>query len=137
MKGISKLAQTMKNFTAEMGKSSEVLVLGMIKEDLSLLTDDFEVTIPAGDYLVARTLTLDDPLTGTVANQGLHGHGPGGSHSQYAGDGIHTHPGTEGAHFHEIKRPEKLAPLQPGDRVLVAWVNQGLDPVVIDVVVNC
>lgn len=28
------------------------------------------------------------------------------------------------------------APLSPGNRVLVAWVNNGIDPVIIDVVVS-
>ena len=30
----------------------------------------------------------------------------------------------------------QLSPLKAGDRVLVAWVNDGTDPVVIDVVVS-
>ncbi len=44
--------------------------------------------------------------------------------------------GDHGIHNHDVPRPLQLAPLSPGDRVLVAWVNDGMDPIVIDVVVN-
>lgn len=35
-----------------------------------------------------------------------------------------------------LTEPETLSPLQAGDRVLVAWVNGGTDPVIVDVVVS-
>lgn len=87
----------------------DALELGTIQPDMSLLVDRFKVPIPAGDYLVCRSLRLADPMVTTA---------PGG------GDG----------HTHQVPRPAELAPLAPGDRVLVAWVNNGSDPVVVDVV---
>lgn len=122
MKGISKLAQVMTNFTKDVNKNEDQLELGLINGDMSLLLDNFDITIPKGGYLVSRSLTLDDPLTITVEEQGSHKHG--------------SNRVEDGAHLHEVKRPEKLNPLKQGDRVLVAWINNGSDIVVIDVVVN-
>jgi len=87
------------------------LELGTIQGDMSLKVDRFPIPIPAGEYMVCRHLTLPDPLATTEEALG--------------GDYRHSHT---------VPRPEQLAPLKPGDRVLVAWVNDSTDPVVIDVV---
>lgn len=135
-KGTSKLAGVLKGMAAGEAAAPPVIELGTIQGDYSLLTDRFPIAIPRSDYLICRSLTLDDPLTTTKENQGQHAHGPSGEHGGHSsGNGQHTHPETEGAHGHEIKLPEKMQPLKPGDRVLVVWVNDGTDAVVVDIVV--
>ena len=134
--GASKLAQVIAERISSQTARPDALELGSIQDDMSLKLDRFAVPIPKGEYLVCRSLTIPDPMTVTVAGQGNHSHGPSGGHYQYDGDGVHSHPDSEGKHDHEVVRPQQLAPLEPGDRVLVAWVNDGLDPVVIDVVVT-
>lgn len=106
-RGISRLAQVLAGQISQQTDSPDVLELGTVQVDLSLLVDRFPIPIPPGDYLVCRHLTLPDPLVITEETE---------------------------AHTHVVPRPQKLAPLKPGDRVLVAWVNDGTDPVVIDVV---
>lgn len=103
----NRLAQTLAGQIARQTASPDPLELGTIQADMSLLVDRFPIPIPPGDYLICRHLTLPDPLINTVETEG---------------------------HTHAVPRPERLAPLKPGDRVLVAWVNDGTDPVVIDVV---
>lgn len=133
--GASKLAQVIAERISNQTARPDALELGTIQDDLSLKLDRFAVPLPAGEYLVCRSLTLPDPMTVTVSGDGAHSHGPSGGHIQYTGDGVHSHSG-EGPHTHDVVRPEQLAPLVPGDRVLVAWVNGGIDPVIIDVVVS-
>lgn len=134
--GASRLAGVLQRLIAEGAARADIIELGTIQDDMSLLPDRFQVPIPKGEYLVARHLTLQDPMTQTAAGQGTHPHGPSGAHAQYSGDGVHSHPDTEGAHVHDVNRPAELAPLAPGDRVLIAWANDGTDPVVIDVVLS-
>ncbi|NSW90206.1 MAG: hypothetical protein HPY74_05925 [Firmicutes bacterium] len=136
-KGVNKLARVLLSRMKQTGSKPDILELGTIKSDYSLLTDRFPIAIPKGEYLVCRSLTLnaEQPLTITAENQGQHPHGPSGGHSQYSGDGVHSHPDTEGQHIHDVVLPDLMKPLKPGDRVLVAWVNDGTDPVVIDIVV--
>ncbi|EMT38118.1 hypothetical protein TthWC1_2359 [Thermoanaerobacter thermohydrosulfuricus WC1] len=112
--GISKLAQVIAERIASQTQRPDMLELGTIQADMSLKLDRFAVPIPQGDYLICRSLTLPDPMAVTSA----------------------TSVGDHGSHSHNVLRPSQLAPLAPGDRVLVAWVNDGMDLVVIDVVVN-
>lgn len=109
-RGVDRLAQTIRGAIARQTAVPPVMELGTIQPDLSLRLDRFPIPIPVGDYLVCRHLTLPDPLVTTE--------------EALVGDLRHTHV---------VPRPEQLAPLTPGDRVLVAWVDD--DPVVIDVVV--
>jgi len=134
--GTSKLAQVIAARITTQTKKPDALELGTIQANMSLLLDRFPAPIPRGEYLICRSLTLSDPMTITPTGQGNHPHGPSGGHTQAAGDGVHTHPNTEGAHRHDIPVPQQLSALKAGDRVLVAWTNSGLDPVIIDVVVS-
>jgi len=112
--GVSKLAQVIAERITTQTQRPDALELGTIQQDMSLKLDRFTVPIPKGDYLICRSLTLPDPMaTTTEAVVGDHG-----------------------AHSHDVPRPKQLDPLAPGDRVLVAWVNDGTDPVIIDVVVS-
>lgn len=112
--GVSKLAQVIAERISSQTQRPDALELGTIQSDMSLKLDRFAVPIPKGEYLICRSLTLPDPFaTTTDATVGDHG-----------------------IHNHDVPRPLQLAPLSPGDRVLVAWVNDGTDPVIIDVVVS-
>lgn len=82
-----------------------VLDFGSILPDLSLQTNSFPVPIPKGDYFICRMAAL-----------------PGGDNW--------TVTETADGHSHQVALPESLASLCPGDRVLVAWVED--DAVVID-----
>lgn len=134
--GTTKLAQVIAIRITTQTQRPDALELGTIQASMALLIDRFPIPIPRGEYLVCRGLTLSDPMTSTPAGQGNHPHGPSGGHTQQAGDGVHAHPGTEGTHQHAVPVPAQLAALKPGDRVLVAWTNSGIDPVIIDVVVT-
>lgn len=112
--GASKLAQVIAERIASQTQRPDALELGTIQADMSLKLDRFAVPIPQGDYLVCRSLTLPNPMATTTE----------------AAVGEHS------THSHDVPRPEQLAPLSPGDRVIIAWVNNGIDPVIIDVVVN-
>lgn len=137
--GFSSFGAMLKGELEEVRKENikrPVLELATIQADYSLIADSFPVPIPKADYMVCRSLTIDEaiPLTSTVPEKGMHGHGPSGEHSQYSGSGQHSHPDTEGSHNHDILVPESLRSLKPSDRVLIAWVNGGNRAVVIDIV---
>lgn len=95
-----------------------VLDFGIIGSDYSLTTNTYPVPIPKGDYSVCRAVTYDPsvPLT------------------QSYNDGEHSQPdaGYGGAHTHDIRLPEKMYWIRPGDKVLVAWVQD--EAVVVDLV---
>lgn len=110
-KGVNRLARALDKRMQTMSASLDELELGTIQSDMSLKLDGFAAPIPKGHYLVCRSLTLPDPMAVTS-------------------------PAGTGPHTHNVPLPSQLAPLKSGDRVLVAWVNQGTDPVVIDVVVS-
>lgn len=139
--GVNKLARVMKGRIDREREaySSLVLDFGEIQGDYSLKTNTFPKTIPKGDYMVCRQLTLgptDAHLTYTIEpgnpDDGTHSHGSSGTHGGHTGgDGSHTHT-NEGPHVHDVLIPEKMRKLLPGDRVLVAWVQN--DAVVIDLI---
>lgn len=111
--------------------ASTVLELGTINANLSLSVSRFANPIPKDEYMVSLDLTHENYFTYNELNSSTKKphHHEGGMHSQFSGDGYHTHD--DGLHDHRV--PSVFRPLQPGDRVLVAWV--GDDAVVICVVV--
>lgn len=120
------------------GKEVPPLELGTIDAGMNLVVDWIATPIP--DYMVCRHLTLgakDSVLTKTQAagkpNDGTHSHGPSGSHSQYSGNGTHSHT-NEAPHIHDVLVPEKMQKLKPGDRVLVAWASD--TAVIVDIVLD-
>lgn len=133
--GYSKLAGVLHGRMQQTAAKPPALDFGQIQSDYSLTTNIYPVTIPASDYLVCRCAAHKEAiLTTTQTGQGQHPHGPSGAHAGHStGDGTHSHPATEGAHVHDVLRPDSMRAVKPGDRVLVAWV--GNDAVVIDVVV--
>lgn len=133
--GLNKLAKTLQKRMKETNESPLVLDFGVIQQDYSLITNTYPMPIPKSDYLVCRDATHNPniPLTKTYQDQGQHPHGSSGSHGGHSsGNGSHSHPDTEGTHVHDVVLPETMHWLKPGDRVLVAWVQN--DAVVIDVV---
>ena len=82
-----------------------VLDFGSILADFSLQTNRCPVPIPKGDYFICRMAALPDGNSWAVTE---------------LADG----------HSHQVALPKSLGALCPGDRVLVAWVED--DAVVID-----
>lgn len=129
-------SQMQRNMDAHSGL---VLDFGVIQSDYSLLTNTFPIPIPKGDYMVCRQLTigavgghLTDTIGAGCQGDGTHSHGSSGSHGGHvSGSGAHSHQ-DEGPHTHSVLIPTKMRKLLPGDRVLVAWVQN--DAVVVDLV---
>lgn len=118
-KGASALAAAISDRAREIsGLTPPALDFGAIQADYSLKTNNFAKPIPKGEYSVLRQLTLGPAgsvLTATLT-QGTHG----------------GHISGNGTHDHTIQVPEKMRSLKPGDRVLVAWVQN--EAVVLDIV---
>ena len=118
--GINKFANTMGDMMREESDQPLVLDFGIINSDYSLTTNTFPRPIPKHEYSVCRAITYDPsaPLTQTY------------------NDGEHSQPdaGYGGAHTHNVKLPEKMYWIRPGDKVLVAWVQN--EAVVVDIVFN-
>lgn len=116
--GASKLTATLVSMFDQKGDKPLVLDFGIILGDYSLKTNTFPLPIPKSDYSVCRAITYDPgvPLTQTYC------------------DGAHGHPdvGFAGSHVHNVRLPEKMYWIRPGDKVLVAWVQD--EACVIDIV---
>lgn len=127
--GINKLGKVLQQRMKETNASPLVLDFGVIQQDYSLLTNTYPIPIPKKDYSVCRQLTLGETnskLTVTAVD---------GSHDVYSDpypEPIYSHIGIGVSHGHNVLIPETMRWLKPGDRVLVAWVQN--DAVVIDVV---
>lgn len=93
------------------GHSDKPLVVdfGQIQQDGSLLTNTFPVPIPKSDYRICRQLSIGS-----------------------TGDAFARVDTTEGNGWAYL--PEKMRKLKPGDRVLIAWVQNV--PVVIDIILK-
>lgn len=133
-KGANQLANVLSKRIRAASKSSQTLDFGEIQANGNLLTNTFPVPIPKGDYTVCRQLMLGESgscLTVTDED-GEHDHTGGGHEGHETGDGTHTHNG--GGHSHNILVPEQMRSIRPGDRVLVAWVQN--EAVVIDIIMR-
>ncbi len=116
--GVNKLANILSARMKKENDSSLVLDFGRIQENGSLLTNTFPCPIPTEDYSICRQLTLG---------------GVGERLAEITGSGEHDgHSDGDGTHGHIIEIPEKMRSIRPGDRVLVAWVQN--EAVVIDIV---
>lgn len=133
--GTSKLAQVIAERISSQTARPDALELGMIQDDMSLKLDRFTVPVPQGEYLIADwTAKLTLPAFSLV----------GKGESPVEDDGTPDPPTswTEQTrwdwHPREIDNVKiEIKPdLKPGDRVLVAWVNDHKDPVVISKVVS-
>ncbi len=157
--GINKLTEVLQSRMRVISDKPQVLDFGVIQEDMSLLTNKFPVPIPQSDYMVCRQLTLG-PTNDILAKTQDIGLPHSGSHIHKTIDetgscgcivsgtvGEETGPApdppipsersaggdsSDGEHQHHVLIPEKMRHLEPGDRVLVAWV--GDDACVIDLI---
>ncbi len=115
--GMNKLAGVLSTRMRIENEQPLVLDFGGIQPNGSLLTNTYPQPIPKGAYSVCRHLTL----------------GAEGDELSSAEGGEHGgHDSGDGSHTHMVKVPEKMRSLLPGDRVLVAWVEN--DAVVIDII---
>lgn len=116
--GANKLTAALAGMIDKKGDKPLVLDFGIILGDYSLKTNTFPIPIPKSDYSVCRAITYDPgvPLTQTYC------------------DGAHGHPdaGFAGSHVHNVRLPEKMYWIRPGDKVLVAWVQD--EACVVDIV---
>ena len=132
--GLNRFARVIQGRMQQSSVQPPIIDIGQINGDFSLTTNLFPLPIPVSDYLICRSISYNPNVNLIITNgiDGIHPHGPSGQHAQYQGNGQHSHPDTEGAHTHSIPLPDKMRWVQPGDRVLVAWI--GNDAVVIDII---
>lgn len=112
-RGINKMANVLTKRMKKEGESPLVLDFGEIQSNGSLVTNTFPVPIPKGDYSVCRHI---GGLSFTISEGGHPGH--------------ENQAHNTGEHIHTVEPPV----IKPGDRVLVAWVQN--DAVVIDVITS-
>lgn len=159
--GAGKLAKVLAQRMKKCSESPLVLDFGEIRPNMALLTDTFPLEIPLGQYTVCRQLALGragDILAKTQdagsPHSGSHIHKTvnitcpeGGSASGTVGEATGPAPdppdppageaGTDshdGMHQHHVLVPGKMRSIKPGDRVLVAWVED--EAVVVDIILN-
>ena len=84
------------------------LELGTINADLSLTVDNYGMDFPTGSWSVSELYTAADPVE-TLSGTDSHG------------DTVSV----------DLTRPTILHPFQSGDRVLVALLHGGADPIVL------
>jgi len=133
--GASKLAQVIAERIASQTQRPDALELGIIQPDMSLKLDRFAVPIPRGEYLIAEwTAKLSFPAFSLVG-RGEYPVKNDGSPEPPTQWTQQTRWDWTPKEIDEVKIEVK-PDLKPGDRVLVAWVNDGTDPVVVSKVVN-
>lgn len=133
--GASKLAQVIAERITSQTARPDALELGSIQGDMSLKIDRFAVPIPRGEYLIAEwTAKLSFPAFSLVG-RGEYPVKNDGSPEPPTQWTQQTRWDWTPKEIDEVKIEVK-PDLKPGDRVLVAWVNDGTDPVVVSKVVN-
>ena len=118
--GAGQLTKAISNMMRSIADKPSALDFGIINSDYSLTPNSLRRPIPKSQYNVCRHLLYDPnvPLTETYT------------------DGSHGHPDASppGTHYHKVKLPKKMRWLKPGDKVLIAWIQN--EAVVIDIVYN-
>lgn len=116
--GAGQLTNTLTDMMRSISAKPPAMDLGVINSDYSLTPNSLRRPIPKDAYNVCRQLLYDPsvPLTETYT------------------DGEHGHPEASppGTHHHKVRLPKKMRWLKPGDKVLIAWVQN--EAVVIDIV---
>jgi len=111
--GTARLASVLSSRMKRENEVPLVVDFGEIQVNYSLVTNTFPVPIPKGDYSVCRHV-------GSLSFEVLEG-----EHDGHEGQ---TNIHNNGGHKHTVKPPS----IQPGDRVLVAWVQN--EAVVVDII---
>lgn len=106
-RGISRLASVLDSRSQEHSEFPLCLDFAEVREDYSLLPNTFGIPIPPSGYSVCRQLMI------------------GNAGSEFCGVNA-------GGYVGSAYLPESMRKLKPGDRVLIAWVQD--EPVVIDIV---
>lgn len=145
--GIARLTGLIKavvDRTKEATEDPSILDFGVILDDMSLITNQFPTPIPPGDYLVCRNSALpDEEVTETEGHRHDVTEGEFDLELSSGGDPSHTHSKSGGkvaAHKTQLQTDKvniarkTQRHILPGDRVLVAWVQN--DPVVIDIIIQ-
>lgn len=118
--GANQLANTLHRMMSGVAQAAAApqIDIGKINSDYSLTTNSFPRPIPKTEYSVCRSLLYNPsvPLTETYV------------------DGEHGHPDASppGIHSHKVKLPKKMYWLRPGQKVLVAIIQNEF--VVIDII---
>lgn len=137
--GASKLAQVIAERIASQTQGPDALELGTIQADMSLLLDRFPIPIPTGDYLIADwEMRLEIPQASRVVKTASPVNADGSDipdSTTYSNLQRLDFQAGEPGQVQEVHLNLK-AGLKPGDRVLVAWVNDGTDPVILCKVVT-
>ena len=122
--GANQLTNTITGMMKGIADKPPQIDIGIINSDYSLTTNSFKRPIPKTQYSVCRQLLYDPkvPLTETYED-GDHVHSCGGPCDW---------PAPSGAHVHQVKLPPKMRWLKPGDKVLVAIIQNEF--VVIDII---
>ena len=144
--GASKLAQVIAERIGSQTARPDALELGTIQGDMSLKIDRFAVPIPQGEYLISewkvKLILPEFFLLGTETCMETMGFVTPAASVDSEGNPL---PGsvTKGLAKYSFNPAEinkvaiEIKPeLKPGDRVLVAWVNNHTDPVVVSKVVS-
>ena len=133
--GTSKLAQVIAERISTQTARPDTLELGSIQGDMSLKIDRFTVPIPRGEYLIAEWMAKLSFPAFSLVGMGEYPVKDDGSPEPGATPTPQTRWDWKPREIDEVKIEIK-PDLKPGDRVLVAWVNDGTDPVVVSKVVN-
>ena len=138
--GANSLTRTLGSMMRGISDKPPSLDFGKINDDFSLTVNSFPQPVPKDSYSVCRSVIYSPayPLTEDV--QGEPKRKPDGTKIEIP-DGMHTHAcgcpmctwdEPTGAHWHWVELPVKMRRLQPGDKVLVAIVQNEF--IVIDIV---
>lgn len=133
--GANKLAQVIAERISTQTAMPDALELGTIQSDMSLKIDRFAVPIPQGEYLISEwTAKLSFPAFSLVG-RGEYPVKDDGSPEPVTEWTSQTRWDWKPREIDKVKIEIK-PDLKPGDRVLVAWVNNHTDPVVVSKVVS-
>ena len=140
--GVSKLAQVIAERIASQTQRPDVLELGTIQPDMSLKIDRFAVPIPKGDYLVLDLeVKMEIPQSSRVIKTASPVNPDGSDIPNVTGYSSLTRIDFNVQNVGDPAATVKVhldlkSSLKPGDRVLVAWINDHTDPVILAKVVS-
>lgn len=138
--GANHLTRTLQGMMKGVADKPPQVDFGKINDDYSLTTNSFRTPIPKDEYSVCRSVIYSAvyPLTEDVADvperlpKGTKITIPDGQHIHQCGSPFCPWPAPTGQHWHWVELPLKMRRLKPGDKVLVAWIQN--EAVVIDIV---